>query len=603
MTRPGVPRSGSRPRTQSGGVTPAAAAAATGLEAEVGTAGTVAYHEETGLVRFVSSEPGGSIEGPRVDRKAAGAVGSAEEAAHAFLDEWGAAFGTDAEGTRLEVTGLVDSTGPGRRTVRLAQEVGPGIPVFGGNLSVQVDAALNVTAAMGELLPDGSIDTDPELTADDAARVAIEAVVKSRDVDPDELHVIDPSLTVYDPRLVGAPGTPVSRLVWLVRVRGGDAAGPFDDLVLVDAATGGIALKTDVLAHGKERHICDDNNVFAGPDPNCEDVGPVARTEGSAPTGINEVDQAYDLLGRAYDFYAEQFGRDGLDDAGAPMYADVRFCDSFAPCPLRNAFYDGFLKVWAFGDEHAVDDVVGHEYTHGVTDATSGLFYIYESAAINESLSDVFGELIDLANGPDPAGDRWLIVESAPEGPWRSMSNPPAFKDPDKMTSPLYWVKTADAGGADGNSGIGNKAATLLVDGGTFNGRTVTALGATKAAAIYYEVNTALLQSGSDYGDLFLMLPQACRNLIGTLGITAANCNEVVDAVTATEMHLQPPELPRPDAPGCTAGEIRQEVLRDPIEEFAPGWQRGGTPGRCGSSPTTTRGARPTRWRRTMSGP
>ena len=68
------------------------------------------------------------------------------------------------------------------------------------------------------------------------------------------------------------------------------------------------------------------------------------------------------------------------------------------------------------------------------------------------------------------------------------------------------------------NSGVNNKAAFLMTDGGTFNGRTVTGIGITKASRIYYEVQTAMLTSGSDYADLASALPQACTNLSGTAG-------------------------------------------------------------------------------------
>ena len=49
------------------------------------------------------------------------------------------------------------------------------------------------------------------------------------------------------------------------------------------------------------------------------------------------------------------------------------------------------------------DDIMGHELTHGVTNFESGLVYQNESGAMNESLSDVFGESVDLVNG---AGNR-----------------------------------------------------------------------------------------------------------------------------------------------------------------------------------------------------
>ena len=102
------------------------------------------------------------------------------------------------------------------------------------------------------------------------------------------------------------------------------------------------------------------------------------------------------------------------------------------------------------------------------------------------------------------------------------MSNPPLYSDPDKMTSANYYTGTGDGGGVHYNSGINNKAAYLMVDGGTFNGRTVTALGANKTLAIYYEVQTNLLISGADYADLYNALYQGCLNLVGgSAGIVA----------------------------------------------------------------------------------
>ena len=86
-----------------------------------------------------------------------------------------------------------------------------------------------------------------------------------------------------------------------------------------------------------------------------------------------------------------------------------------------------------------------------------------------------------------------------------------------------------------------------MTDGGTFNGRTVSpALGITKTARIYYEADTHLLTSGSDYLDLYNALRQACANLTGTGGITSGDCNEVKDAVDAVEMNV-----PRADPPAA----------------------------------------------------
>ena len=63
-----------------------------------------------------------------------------------------------------------------------------------------------------------------------------------------------------------------------------------------------------------------------------------------------------------------------------------------------------------------------------------------------------------------------------------------------------------------------------MTDGGTFNGQTITGIGQAKTAQIYYVANSTLLGLGSDYLDLFRILPQACTNSIGLGGIIADDC-------------------------------------------------------------------------------
>ena len=106
-----------------------------------------------------------------------------------------------------------------------------------------------------------------------------------------------------------------------------------------------------------------------------------------------------------------------------------------------------------------------------------------------------------------------------------------------------------------------------MTDGGTFNGQTVTGLGTTKAARIYYQVQTTMLTSGSEYADLANALPQACTNLIGTAGITAADCSEVGKAVAAIEMGPSRRPATEPEAPICAQRTRAHElVLRRPGE-------------------------------------
>jgi uncharacterized protein YcfL len=241
-----------------------------------------------------------------------------------------------------------------------------------------------------------------------------------------------------------------------------------------------------------------------------------------------------------------------------------------------NANWNGTQMI--YGDAYGfplADDVVAHELTHGVTQYESNLFYYYQSGAINESFSDLWGEYYDQTNGlgNDSPGALWQMGEDVSGfGALRSMSNPPAYGDPDRMSSSNYYQSEDDNGGVHHNSAINNKAVYLMVDGGTFNSKTVTALGWTKTAAIYYHANTNLLTSGADYSDLYYALQTACSSLIGQKGITSANCVEVKDAIDAVEMNAQPISNFNTDAPFCAANSSPSMLFVDYLENGIGNW-------------------------------
>ena len=250
-------------------------------------------------------------------------------------------------------------------------------------------------------------------------------------------------------------------------------------------------------------------------------------------------------------------------------------------CPYDNAYWNGDQMV--YGDAHGyplADDIVAHELTHGVTQYESNLFYYYQSGAINESFSDLWGEYYDQTNGlgNDSAAVNWLLGEDVSAlGAFRNMSNPPAYGDPDKMTSTLYdrrqtYDPNWDNGGVHTNSGVNNKAVYLMVAGGTFNGYTINALGWEKVGAIYYEVNTNLLTSGADYSDLYYVLQQACANLIGQKGIVSGDCIEVKKAIDAVQMNAQPVANYSSDAPLCDNGAAPVIAFVDDLENGLGNW-------------------------------
>ena len=528
----------------------------------------IAYHADTGQVRFIGTDQAHPIPQP------APLVGDAtpETAARQFLSAYGTLFGVTDQAQGLAVMKTQEADG-NRSFVRF-QQVSANIPVLGGELIVQMDGKRDILSVNGEVLPDLRVDSVPTLAAGDAARLAVGQIAKDYAQPSDTLQATEPELWIYDPVLLDAPGPRVTSLVWRVEVQATDLL-PIKELVLVDAHRGGVVLHFSEIDTAKYRKIYDNqNNTSYGLPGN----GPV-RVEGQGATGIGDADKAYDYAGDVYDFYKNTHNRDSVDGAGMQLISTVRYCKTGVTCPYENAFWNGEQMVYGQGYSSA-DDVVAHEMTHGVTDHESHLFYYMQSGAINESLSDIWGEFIDLSNGKgtDTTAVRWLMGEDVPGGAIRSMSNPPAYNDPDKITSANYScdLQDKDNGGVHTNSGVSNKAAYLMTDGGTFNGKTVTGLGITKVAKIFYEVQTHLFTSASDFQDLYNGLQQACTNLVGTNGITAADCQQVKNAVDATEMNQQPTQCPANEAPLCPTGQTATRLFFDNLENTASGnWSKG----------------------------
>jgi bacillolysin len=521
----------------------------------------VAKDPQTGEVRFIGTSRGRAIGRP--DRIAADAP--AESAARAHLTRYGKLFGIKDEARELR-TEKAKRAGEGRSVVRF-QQVYNDVPVLGGELNVNLDGSNDLLVANGEVLPDLSLDVDSSVSAGEAQNIALQKIARNRQLKAGDLRATEPGLWIYDPTLLGGPGLPVPRLVWRMDVTPKEGIVDFRELVLVDANRGSVALNFDQVDSALDRETYTANNGSTLP-------GTLVCDE-SAPCNSADADEAgaHQFAGETYDFYSNNHGRDSLDDAGLTLTSTVDFCPSTPPnpptCPYQNANWNGQQMIYGDGFA-AADDVVGHELTHGVTQFESGLFYYYQSGAINESFSDIWGEFVDQSNtaGDDSAAARWLIGEDLPPifsagGELRDMEDPPNYSQPDRMTSGLYDADADedDNGGVHTNSGVNNKAAYLLTDGGTLNGKTVTGLGMNKVASIYYEAQTNLLTSASDYQDLYNLLQQACTNLNGTGVTTAADCQEVKDAVDATEMNLQPTKAPAPEARVCNTSRGRVTTL------------------------------------------
>ncbi|NDJ75672.1 MAG: hypothetical protein GYB65_05390, partial [Chloroflexi bacterium] len=535
-------------------------------------------HDQTGKLTFVGVDRSQEFSG----FEAAG-YGPSPANALAAVSGFATEFGLSNPGSELSLMRTTQAAG----TTYRFQQYYQGIPVLGGEMAVNYDPSGRLAALAGEISPDLDLSVTPTFPAALGPSNALAHVAKVENVDQSTLALTDFGLWIYDARLLRPSNEPV-RLVWRYEVTSTTGA-PIRYLVLVNAHTGAVSLsfnQVDYLwgelgeqvaaEYGPQAVARDLPATRPGapnfPDPsiqtwdvNFQPLAPGApgttlvcstrttlATAGTSCDGtatVTPANAANFWTMDTFDYYDASYGRNSIDNLGMGLVNRVNYRDDPAT-PYLNAFWNGSMMTYGDADFFTVDDVIAHELTHGVTEFSSNLFYYYESGAINETMSDVFGELADQANGMDSygAGESapWAMGEDLPVlGAIRDMSDPTIFGDPDRTQSPNYFVPVDggiwDNGGVHFNNGVGNKAAYLMAAGGSFNGYTITALGNVKTGAIWYETNFNLLTSGADWELLGAALNQACQNLIGgPEGITAADCTEVSEAVLATEMAIDP---------------------------------------------------------------
>jgi thermolysin len=459
-----------------------------------------------------------------------------------------------------------DTMIPGRRHERLVQ-LHRGVPVFGGELARQSDAAGTLTV-FGTLYEGIDTDAAPRLGPKD-----VEARIAARGGRPFGSR--------GGPELVVLPLEDGSyRLAYRVRALFGES---FDvRQVFLDAATGEVIREysdvqkqvagtgTGVLGDPEKVSVSPGGAGFTTSDRlrppvistydfrfNYNRLIQFLNADGS-PSNLAAADlgtdadnvwtdgalvDAHVFAGFTYDYYYKRFGRLGLDNANVAMHSVThavrredwqRYSIGFVLTFLANAFYIGD-GVMYYGDglppnvvlvnaslRQRVNylagalDIVAHELTHGVTDYSSKLVYEGESGALNESFSDIMATGVEFYFQPGKAD--YLAGEDAfTPGGLRSLQNPTAFGDPDHYSN--RYTGSADNGGVHTNSGISNNAFYLAIEGGRHRlGATVQGVGAANREQIervFYRAFTAFLTPSATFRQARAATIEAARELYG----------------------------------------------------------------------------------------
>ncbi|MHC1707379.1 MAG: M4 family metallopeptidase [Bacteroidales bacterium] len=226
-----------------------------------------------------------------------------------------------------------------------------------------------------------------------------------------------------------------------------------------------------------------------------------------------------------YDYFWLIHGRNSIDDNGFKLVSYVHYDMAYA-----NAFWDGSVMTYGDGDGNwsplTTVDICAHEITHGLTTFTSDLIYSYESGALNEAYSDIFGASVEFY--AKPATANWTMGEDI-GGIIRNMGDPNSMGDPDTYLGNNWYTGSGDNGGVHTNSNVLNYWFYLATEGGNGvndNGDSynVTGIGILDAAAIAFRTNTIYLQPDYNYADARFYSLKSAQDLFG-------GCSPAVETV------------------------------------------------------------------------
>ena len=238
-------------------------------------------------------------------------------------------------------------------------------------------------------------------------------------------------------------------------------------------------------------------------------------------------------LMNTYDMLKNVIGWQSLDGNNTATYIAVHVNTSY-----DNAYYSDACKCMFIGDggtsfnNLGSIDVIGHEMGHGVTNATSDLTYAGESGGLNESNSDIIGDMVEAyarAGGTGTTlpntGNDWMTGKeiSKSGNPLRWMYKPSL-----DGRSPNAW--SSSIGGIDVHlsSGPNNRMFYFLSQGSSATSTSpyyssylnkaplnMTGIGSDKAFRIWFKALTTKFTASTNYADARSKVLASANELYG----------------------------------------------------------------------------------------
>ena len=251
--------------------------------------------------------------------------------------------------------------------------------------------------------------------------------------------------------------------------------------------------------------------------------------------------EAHWVVENTYDYFLNAHYWQGHDDYGSRVITWANVGNNW-----NNAQGGGGEIYLGEGDginysPFTAIDIVAHEFTHSIIQATANLQYNRESGALSESFADIFGTMVEFEAEPNPSKKDWLLGEDismiGDAGAQRDMSNPSLKGHPNTYKDDNWKDITSNCGytndfcGVHTNSGVQNHWFYILANGKTGTNYfgydyNVAGIGKDKAAKLALENLKNYLSPFSGY--------KAARNgslqAATALNFTMAEINQIKEA-------------------------------------------------------------------------
>ncbi len=465
-----------------------------------------------------------------------------------------------------------------------------GVPIFDGVLKFHFDIDENITSINGNSITVEKLNVIPTITQKEAEKIALKYIETEKiGAFSDSLTVKNTQLLIFQKGLAqGFSGS--KHLVYKIEVTNFSNIREF---LFIDAHKKELIEQFTGIHTALDRVLFETNTLTSN----------VKWAEGDSFPGTLDIWQQSEVetAGHIYNLMKNSFGFTSFDGADATMYTVNN--PTNLPCP--NATWNGVYA--SFCSNTASDDVVAHEWAHGYTQFTNDLIYEWQAGAINESYSDIWGETVDQLNNYFDTGEtstlrtgcnssnKWQVGEGATAfgSALRDMWSPNCKNDPGKVTDTFYYCGTNQSALVHTNSGVLNHTYALLADGGTYNGQTISGIGLTKAAHIFWYAQVNLMTATTSFSQqadyleaslqalLNINLPSLSTNgaptsLSGQI-ITAADALELAKVILAVELRAADncnfETLLKPTNQSCLGAQPTNALFYENFENGLTNWQ------------------------------